>query len=776
MLLLGIAVFPLTCAVSNGGQTAGGVNPNVEKTIPDLPWEKRSDWVDVKTDVAPAAKGDGLADDTAALQKALDGVTHGSVVYLPAGTYRITDSLRLYRKGVGGFLFIGHGRSTKIVWDGPEGKEMLLESGVPNSRYRGVIFDGRGKASVGLHHYHLKGAGADTFETEVGFRDLAFLNVTDAGILADIQPATAEVMIENCLFDHCRRGVAFLTFNEYDYTIDGCEFRNCETAVDCLHGNTYVRNCRFEGSTGVDIRLNPEHGCSVRRCASSGSRMFLQHGNPVAPLTIQDCQVAGWTCPDGAISLGGWINPDGKATNQVNAPVALFDCVFTKPPGKTPPVQIRAEKQRLFVSQNISASTDGVYTPKIGKVYEIPTGTRRGTLTSADRRFLSDTATVPTAVFDARRDFGAKGDGKTDDTEAIQKTIDAARAHGKNAIAYLPTGTYVTTKPLRITGKDYSMGGTGFQSCLRWQGSPDGNTVEVLDPVRVTLENIYVGGLTNACDVLQTSSGDAPSSMIYDNVTVYGMYQREPFRRGLWLRGLSRDSTVLVRHVEGNIHLMDAARATVLLGNSYEGSVVVEGRSKQRDGFLGILTRLGTSCLYALYVKDNHSLVASDFYVEQADNAFSLEGGPDDPPGRITLQEPKLHMSKLKNGKENVAFDIRGYHGQIVLGPVQVYLEPRQTRLLQTGTLPLEMVFWANSFFDTNLSAQKTEAARLWMAGCLGVSAELKDVPVDDTLPPEDMAKLVPALDDLRALGELDVRLNHAATAQLPGVASPAAR
>ena len=226
---------------------------------------------------------------------------------------------------------------------------------------------------------------------------------------------------------------------------------------------------------------------------------------------------------------------------------------------------------------------------------------------------------------------------------------------------------------------------------------------------------------------------------------------------------------MLERHVEGTIHLVDAARATVLLGNSYEGSVVVEGKSKQRDGFLGILTRLGTSCLYALYVKDNHSLVASDFYIEQADNAFSLEGGPDDPPGRITVQDPKLHMSERKDGQENVAFDIQGYHGQIAFGPVQFYVKPQPMRLIQAGTLPLDMVFWANVYYNTTLAVQKTDAARLWMVGRENVGAETSKVAqVEETLSPDALAKLVPVLDDLRALGELDVRLNHAAVVRLP--------
>ncbi|MEO7142607.1 MAG: glycoside hydrolase family 28 protein [Bryobacteraceae bacterium] len=49
---------------------------------------------------------------------------------------------------------------------------------------------------------------------------------------------------------------------------------------------------------------------------------------------------------------------------------------------------------------------------------------------------------IPSRAFDAR-EHGARGDGKTKDTGAIQKTIDAAFQAG-GGVAYVPPGTYLT--------------------------------------------------------------------------------------------------------------------------------------------------------------------------------------------------------------------------------------------------------------------------------------------------------------------------------------------
>ena len=48
------------------------------------------------------------------------------------------------------------------------------------------------------------------------------------------------------------------------------------------------------------------------------------------------------------------------------------------------------------------------------------------------------------------RDFGAKGDGKTDDTAAIQHAIRSIRKTKWTRVIYFPNGTYIITEPIRF--------------------------------------------------------------------------------------------------------------------------------------------------------------------------------------------------------------------------------------------------------------------------------------------------------------------------------------
>ncbi len=722
--------------------------------IPSLSWAPRSGWVNVKE---LGARGDAQTDDTAAIQKALASARNGSTIYLPPGTYKVTATLKLTGPLVG-VSVMGHGRGTILLWDGAPGGTVLTDDGVAYSRFVGIQFDGRGRAAVGFRH-----ASFHRFETEVRHQHLAFRGFTDAAVLADPRDkyALAETSFENCLFEDCRRGVVFVSFNDYNYTFDGCEFRRCGTAIQCEHGNFYARNCHFEGSKVVDVLARPEHGSSIRRCTSVGSAAFLHYANPVSPMTVQDCHVAAWRDEKGAIVLGG-------------APVLLFDCTFTGgPPGKAP-VRITRKGQRLILSGNRAEGTDLLQPDHRARVYEIPPGQRGPCLPSARRRFLRETERVATKVFDARRDFGAKGDGRSDDTAAIQKAINAASAEGRGAMAYLPTGTYAITRTLRISGDHFTVGGTGFMGRLVWKGPEGGTMVEVRDADDVTIEGLSIGSrdagqMNNAVDILHLGS-NRPSRVTYDGVFVYGMYQKQPFRKGIHFRGLDSDDVVVVRHLQGNVRISDCARATLLFNCSFEGSVVVEGKGTRRDGFLGFMTRLCTIAPYALYLRDNQSIVVSDFYLEQGENGFHLEGSPALPPGRAIIQGGKIQFNVPKDKPDaGVALDVRGYAGKVFLGPDQFYVEPSRARIIQQGTAPVEILLMGNCFYRTSLEVEKA-AATVGFVGNEGVAVGPKDEVLSyehrasDTMTSEQLRRLAEALDDLRRLGELDLRLNHAQT------------
>ncbi|HYG74061.1 MAG TPA: glycosyl hydrolase family 28-related protein, partial [Planctomycetota bacterium] len=255
--------------------------------IPELAWEERSDWINVKKD---GAKGDGVADDTAAIQAAFErikgGVIMGATIYFPPGTYRITKTIEPPETHPAGshlaFTMIGHGRTTILKWDGEaKGRMFWTKHGMPQARFVGLTWDGQRKAAVGFEHSSIK-----YFETEVRHQHEAYFNFTEAGIRVGLNTtiATAETVYDNCLFVDCGTGTLLQSHNVLDHTFRNCEFRRCGTGIASLAGtNFYAMDCRFEQSQHTDIRSHGEAGSSVRRCTSQNSAQFVIHQSGVSP-------------------------------------------------------------------------------------------------------------------------------------------------------------------------------------------------------------------------------------------------------------------------------------------------------------------------------------------------------------------------------------------------------------------------------------------------------------------------------------------------------------
>lgn len=101
----------------------------------------------------------------------------------------------------------------------------------------------------------------------------------------------------------------------------------------------------------------------------------------------------------------------------------------------------------------------------------------------------------------AKRDFGAKGDGVTDDTAALQAALDSLGAGGKPHVLYLPAGTYKLSNTLRMTGRA-GMGIIGqdpASTTLRWAGARGGsllstNAVGWMRVHRITFDGAGTAG------------------------------------------------------------------------------------------------------------------------------------------------------------------------------------------------------------------------------------------------------------------------------------------
>jgi hypothetical protein len=732
-------------AVALGASAGAGEQPAAALDgvrLPELNWTQRSDWINVR---AAGAKGDGATDDTDAIQRVLDrladkppgGLARGHVAYFPPGRYRITRTLTI-TQSTGGWL-IGHGRATTISWDGEAGGRMYWSNGCRYVCYEGLTWDGQGKAAILVGHQ-----SQSYYETWVRYLHCAFLNSRDYGVvvgLGDCKSPSAEIWFRNCLFDNCGEGTSLLAPNDYDNIFDGCEFNRCGIGIHAIRGNWQVRGCRFRESRVSDVKQDDiSHAASLRFCVSSGSRRFLEtcrSANPM-PMQIEGCRVDGWTASDGAIVVG---HP---------GPFTIFDCVFSNPTGSGPAVAMAAPSdvpQSLIESANLVPP--GVMAVKLGartSLTEIPAGRREPVLPRPGQQFLQDQARTPGKVFDAQIDFGAKGDGKADDTAALQHCIDAAREWAKDAIAYFPSGDYRISRTLTVGGADYFVGGMGTATRLFWSGEAGGVAVHVDTPRHVVIENFVFGPKNDSYTrIRQTAAG--ASSVLYDQVEVNHWNEDPP--DGLLCDDLPDTAQVRFGLFNGKLKLHDCGQADIFALIHY-GPATLDGAERPKTGFTGLMFHNAALPSYALTVSDNQDLVVGDYYMEQSTHYLLCEGGNRPGTGHVTLGASKI------SSKDVEAVTLRDYEGRIWIGGGDAQCDVdllKPLHLKQQGTRPLWFFSAGNSWCEYEPILDFGNNVRFVRLG--DVLRGKHRGPLPNQVPADALLQAAAALDDFRHLGSV---------------------
>lgn len=428
-------------------------------------------WANVKE--VYGAVGDGVADDTDALQQALDEVAtpgYAAVVCFPAGTYRITRTLQFAAR-LSASLIGEDPTTTTIKWDGPADGEMMFANGVAYSRWSRLTWDGSGSALIAVRHGHT-GVGPQVTQnqhTDEIFRDVG------AGLLVNPVNGGDTHLILRCHFLRCWiQGIAVSSYNAIDWHIWDSVFEDCKYGLQSYVGNFHVYRSLFLRSTEADIRAGLYY-TGIRDNLSIGSKVFVENLHLGQPGILQGNTVLGALDP----TVVRWVPGNG---------VLLLDNTFVTDAASPGAPVVNVGNNLVSMGNTYTASNP------------IATGGRN---LQMEDRIVSPGSFSPPPVMIPR--FLPRSPSPVIEIPAganavtIQQAIDtAATLSGQRPIVHLAAGSYELDRTITIPARsDLQLVGDGYAGCgttILGPNLPGEPVIFLAGPSRATLRDFHVFG------------------------------------------------------------------------------------------------------------------------------------------------------------------------------------------------------------------------------------------------------------------------------------------
>lgn len=460
-------------------------------------------WMDVKRDFG--ARGDGITDDTNAWRKALEAIRYenakGAVLFVPAGVYRITDTLSIAREAHTESMHISiigeHPSTTILRWDGARGEMMVIYSGW-YSRMSRLTLDGAGKAGTGV-------LCAPRFSTYNEFSDMVFTDVAfgiEAGRMDT--DGVAETTVTRCRFVRCTRaGISIQNWNSLDWFIWHCRFQQCRFGVTNTFGagNYHVYESLFEGSTEADLGIGNAAYFAARGNLSIGSARFLK------TFGLDACAFT--TLQNNAV-----LEPQELAVEVLNlGPLFLLDNTFQTQ--KAPVVRVRDDAGLVSAGNQFTVKSPvqaGASALILGDKVVSP----RAIITPSLRYLETPEATRPPVIVVP----AGSGDAK------IQQAItQATKLRGKRPVIHLPAGRYNIKRTLDIpAGCDLRLvgdgGGAERGTALFWVGAQGHPMIRIAGPCNIGISNLALYGADIAHGIVVQNCDQPNSFMSADQLNI----------------------------------------------------------------------------------------------------------------------------------------------------------------------------------------------------------------------------------------------------------------
>jgi hypothetical protein len=426
------AIVGMLAATATATATATAAPPPSVSAYQSMPEDARA--------VAVRAKGDGVADDSDAIQQAIDSAANkgeGGVVFLPSGRYRITKSLlipiavRVY----------GVGKTRPVLVLGPNTPG--FQQGVANM----VIFTGTDTYNVGVVAMPVPGA--------MPFSAAPGKAVRDANS-STFYSALSNVDFEVGDGNPAASGVRMHTAQHSN--LSHIDFRMGSGLAGVYQVGNIAYNLRFYGGRyGILAeKTSPAWQFTLLDSEFDGQRDAAIREHEAA-LTLANTEIR--NTPVGIEidrGYGDWLwGKDVRFENVSKAGVIISNennvytqVGFERVSARNVPVFAHFRDSGKNIEgkgrdYQVTEFNHGLKLPGMAEPGRFDTNfqTAAPVKNQATRVMRELPATGDWANV---RSFGAKGDGATDDTAAIQKAIDSRR------VVYLPLGFYAVNDTIRL--------------------------------------------------------------------------------------------------------------------------------------------------------------------------------------------------------------------------------------------------------------------------------------------------------------------------------------
>ncbi|MDP1027329.1 glycosyl hydrolase family 28-related protein [Sphingomonas sp. KR1UV-12] len=395
-------------------------------------------------------KGDGRADDGAAIQRAIDAAADqggGGIVFLPAGTYRITRTLFLWP----GVRLFGTGatRPRIVLGDRTPG----FQRGLANM----IVFAGARRSGEGVR----SDDGRAATRAKVPFPVQGSVPFDPA--IADANPGTFYSAISNVdiVIGAGNPAAAAIRFHAAQHAfVSHMDFDIGSGLAGLYQVGNIGQDLHFRGGRyGIlTEKPSPAWPFALIDATFEGQReaAIREHeaGLTMVNVAIRDTPVG----IDIDKGYGDWLfGKDVRFENVSRAGIVISNennaytqIAFENAVAANTPVFAHFRdsgrtSRGLAGAYRVASFNYGLAVPGLGRMGDYATVMKAQPLAALPARRAPALRALPAADswFNVR-DGGAKGDDRTDDTAAIQRAIDTHRT------VYLPAGRYIVTDTLRL--------------------------------------------------------------------------------------------------------------------------------------------------------------------------------------------------------------------------------------------------------------------------------------------------------------------------------------